>query len=203
MLKTPQFFMLWFMFVAGAMAGLMVIGCIKLFGIDALKSVGLDPVTASAKAGIAMSVFYVIGNVGGRIIWGMFSDKIGRKLSLFIMFLIQGLVMLGFFQMGFSVNMLCLGAFLVGFNFGGNFALFPAITADFFGNKTVGLNYGWVFSAYGIGGIIGPLLAGHFGGIAKAANNVSAWMTAFVIAGVVCLVAAVIALALKAPNKTA
>jgi len=50
-------------------------------------------------------------------------------------------------------------AALIDFNFGGNFALFPAATADFFGNKNVGSNYGWVFTAYGIAG---PLLAGYF-----------------------------------------
>ena len=43
-----------------------------------------------------------------------------------------------------------------------SFALFPAITADYFGNKEVGRNYGWVFTSYGVAGIMGPLLAGVF-----------------------------------------
>ena len=183
------------MFLAGAMAGLMVIGCIKLFGIDALQSAGLDEATASAKAGTAMAVFFALANGFGRIAWGIISDKIGRKTSLFLMCLSQGIVMLLFFKMGSNIGLLYLGATIVGFNFGGNFSLFPAATADFFGNKTVGLNYGWVFSSYGFGGIIGPYIAGYFK--TNAAGDVHAWTTPFLIAGIACIAAAVIALMLK------
>lgn len=195
MLRTPQFYCLWSMFLAGAMAGLMVIGCIKLFGIDALQGSGLDSAAASAKAGTAMAVFFSLANGFGRIAWGVISDKIGRKASLFLMCLSQGIVMLLFFKMGSNVALLYLGATIIGFNFGGNFSLFPAATADFFGNKTVGLNYGWVFSSYGFGGIIGPYIAGYFKD--KAAGDVNAWTTPFIIAGIACIAAAVIALILK------
>jgi OFA family oxalate/formate antiporter-like MFS transporter len=200
MLKTPQFFGLWLMFIAGAMAGLMVIGCIKLFGIDALQSTGMDAALASAKAGTAMAVFFALANGIGRIAWGVISDKIGRKTSLILMCLIQGLIMLVFYKMGSSVALLYLGAAIIGFNFGGNFALFPAATADFFGNKTVGPNYGWVFTAYGVGGIVGPYLGGYFKSAAKG-GEVSAWATPFITAGIACLLAAAIALLLK-PVKT-
>jgi len=199
MLATPQFYALWLMFAAGAMAGLMVIGCIALFGIDALKSAGLEEAEAKARAGTAMGVFFALANGLGRIGWGMMSDKLGRKASLFTMLGIQGIVMLLFYKMGSSVPLLYLGAALIGFNFGGNFALFPAATADFFGNKTVGVNYGWVFSSYGVGGIVGPVLAGYFKDAAKGGDP-SAWMTPFVIAGIACLVAAGIGLALKPPR---
>ena len=202
MLRTWQFYALWLMFLAGAMAGLMVIGCIKLFGIDALQSTGMEFELASAKAGTAMAVFYALANGLGRIIWGTMSDKIGRKGSLALMFAIQGVVMLCFYKMGFNEYLLYFGAAAIGFNFGGNFALFPAATADFFGNKSVGLNYGWVFTAYGVGGIIGPFVGGYFGQAAKGAQ-VSAWMTPFLIAGVACLAAAVVALLLKPPKSSA
>ena len=59
--------------------------------------------------------------------------------------------------------LLYLGATLIGFNFGGNFALFPAFTADKFGNDTVGRNYPCVFLSYGAGGIVFPILAGRLG----------------------------------------
>jgi MFS family permease len=199
MLGTPQFYALWFMFAAGAMAGLMVIGCIALFGIDALKSAGLEEAEAKARAGTAMGVFFALANGLGRVGWGMISDKLGRKASLFTMLGIQGIVLLLFYKMGSNVSLLYLGAALIGFNFGGNFALFPAATADFFGNKTVGVNYGWVFTSYGVGGIVGPVLAGYFKDAAKGGDP-SAWMTPFVIAGIGCLVAAVIGLTLKAPK---
>jgi len=199
MLRTPQFFMLWVMFIFGALAGLMVIGIIKLFGIDALKAGGMDAKEASVTAGTAMALFYALANGLGRICWGIFSDKIGRKASLTMMMAIQGVVMLIFFHMGGTPALLYLGAALIGFNFGGNFALFPAATADFFGNKNVGKNYGWVFSAYGIGGIVGPIMAGMFKD-AGAAKGVDAWHPAFIIAGIACLVAAGLGLMLRPPH---
>ena len=201
MLRTPQFFMLWVMFIAGAMAGLMVIGCIVLFGIDSLKSTGMEEKTAEDYACIAYAIFFALANGLGRIGWGMISDVIGRKASIFLMCLLQGIVMLLFYQMGFSVPLLCLGAAIIGFNFGGNFALYPAATADFFGSKHIGPNYGWVFTAYGVGGIVGPVLAGYFKDAAKGGDP-SAWLTPFVIAGVACLAAAVLALLLKAPSHS-
>jgi OFA family oxalate/formate antiporter-like MFS transporter len=199
MLRTPQFYSLWFMFLAGAMCGLMVIGVIKLFGIDALQTVGMDAKAASACAGTAMGVFFALANGIGRIAWGTISDKLGRKISLFLMCLVQGVVMLLFFKMGTNVALLYLGATIIGFNFGGNFALFPAATADFFGNKNVGSNYPWVFLSYGVGGIVGPILGGKFGEMAKGAE-IGAWATPFLIGGVACLAAAALALMLKPPK---
>ena len=75
----------------------------------------------------------------------------------------QGVVLLLFMTMAQNEAMLYLGATLIGFNFGGNFALFPSFTADKFGNDTVGRNYPFVFLSYGAGGIIFPILAGRLG----------------------------------------
>jgi OFA family oxalate/formate antiporter-like MFS transporter len=198
MLRTPQFFMLWFMFICGALAGLMVIGIIKLFGMDALEANGMDPAKASVTAGTAMALFYALANGVGRIVWGIVSDALGRKTSLTLMLAGQGVVMLLFFHMGGTPWLLYLGAALIGFNFGGNFALFAAATADFFGNKNVGKNYGFVFTAFGIGGIVGPIMAGIFKDMGGD-KGVDAWYPAFVIAGIACLVAAGVGLMLKAP----
>ncbi len=211
-LKMPQFYMIFFTFVFSALAGLMVIYCIKLFGIDALtyKSLGtLDPSNpefsstkewASVTAGTAMATYAILNGLG-RIIWGTISDKIGRKLAIFLMCLLQGIVMLFLFKLGATVAGLIFAAAFIGFNFGGNFALFPAATADFFGNKTVGKNYGLVFFAYGIAGIAGPQLAGVFKDAAKTATEPSAWITPFVIAGIACLVGAVLIILAKPPKK--
>jgi len=193
MLRTPQFYMLWVMFIFSGMAGLMTIGIIKLFGIDALQANGMSAVEASAVAGTAMAVFYSLANGIGRIVWGTLSDKLGRKMSIFIMTLSQGIMMLLFYYMGGTPSLLYLGAAIIGFNFGGNFSLFPTATADFFGPQHVGQNYGWMFTAYGVGGIVGPIMAGSF-------RDSGTWLPAFMISGVLCLVAAVIALISKPPK---
>ncbi|MHA1572179.1 MAG: L-lactate MFS transporter [Alphaproteobacteria bacterium] len=197
MLVRPQFYGLWVMFIFSGMAGLMTIGIIKLFGIEALQSGGMEAVKASAVAGTAMAVFYSIANGLGRIIWGTASDKIGRKPALILMCAIQGLAMLAFFWMARNPYLLYLGAAIIGFNFGGNFSLFPTATADFFGTKNVGRNYGWVFTAYGVGGIIGPIMAGYIRDVWKN------WLAAFIICGVACLLAAVIGALLKHPRAEA
>jgi MFS family permease len=203
MLRTPQYFMLLFMFIGSGLAGLMVIYCIRLFGIDALQASGAAATAADAAttAGTAMA-FYAIFNGLGRIIWGTVSDKIGRKAALTAMCVLQGLVMLLFLRMGGSEIGLIVGASIIGFNFGGNFSLFPTATSDFFGTKNLGPNYGWVFLAYAVAGIAGPQVAGYFKDAAAATGpTVSAWATPFIVAGISCLVAGGIGLALKPPLR--
>ena len=203
MLKTPQFYGLWLIFMGSSIAGLMVISCIRLFGIDALQASNAaeNAKLAGTTAGTAMASYAILNGLG-RIAWGTISDKIGRKLALTAICALQGIMMLVFFKMGASKIGLIVGASIIGFNYGGNFALLPAATADFFGNKNVGKNYGWVFLAYGVAAIVGPVIAGHFKHAAKG-GGVGAWSIPFIIAGVACLVAAAIALTLKAPKRSA
>lgn len=194
MMRTAQFWELFAIFTVGALAGLMVIGIIRLFGIDALTASGMDAAEATVVTGTAMGLFYALFNGLGRIVWGAASDKLGRKNSIALMSLIQGVMMILFYFIGGSEWGLYLGATLIGFNFGGNFALFPAATADMFGNQNVGVNYPWVFLAYGVGGVFGPILGGMMG-------DSGAWAWAFIPAGVACLAAAGLALALHPPAK--
>jgi MFS family permease len=192
MLRTPQFYMLWSIFMFASVAGLMVIYCIKLFGIDALEYRGV--VDAGAITGTAMA-WYAIFNGLGRIAWGSISDRLGRKLTIVLMSGLQGVTMLMTYHIFITFGMVygfIVAAALIGFNYGGAFALFPAITADYFGNKNVGSNYGWMFTAYGVAGLAGPLLAGYFKDAAQGAAQPSAWMTPFVIAGALCLLGAVV-----------
>jgi MFS family permease len=200
MISTPQFYITWLTFLFSAMAGLMIIGNIKLFGIDALKATGVDIKIASAVTGTALAWLAILNGLG-RIIWGTVSDKIGRKMSIFLMCLFQGIVMLLFYKMGSNATTLIIGACIIGFNFGGNFALFPAVTADYFGNKNVGLNYGYVFVSYGIAGVLGPQIAAYFKDAAKGSADPAVWITPFMIAGIACLIGAVITLISKPPQK--
>ncbi|MBN1509959.1 MAG: OFA family MFS transporter [Sedimentisphaerales bacterium] len=190
MVRTYQYWILFMTFTVGALAGLMVIGIIKLFGMDRLQVSGVDATQAMAVTNTAMGLFYALLNGLGRIVWGTVSDKLGRKHSIVLMSLLQGVVMIAFYYVGGYEWGLYIGAAIIGFNFGGNFALFPAATADLFGNKTVGVNYPFVFLAYGIGGVVGPILGGTMG-------DRHAWMWAFIPAGIACVAAAAWTLAIK------
>ncbi len=141
MLSKVQFYLIFFTFVVSAGAGLMSIGLMKLYPMEALQANGFTAIEASAIAGTAMAVFFSLANGIGRIVWGMLSDKLGRKTSIIIMTATQGILVILFTYMAGSEVLLYLGATLIGFNFGGNFALFPTITADTFGAKNVGQNY--------------------------------------------------------------
>ena len=200
MLRTTQFYMLWIMFAVGSLAGLMVIGNIKLFAVDRLS--GVDPsdeqlATAKAVGDVAMGIFFALANGMGRIGWGIMSDKLGRVASIAISFVVQGVVMLGLYAMGSQAALLYVAVTIIGFNYGGCFALFPAATADFFGNKNVGANYAWVFTSYGMGGIVGPILGGFFGDRVQESGNSQEWMTPFAMAGVACLVSAALTFLLR------
>jgi len=192
MLRTHQFYLIWMTFIFSALSGLMVIYCIRLFGTDALAYHNVN--NPGLVAGTAMA-WYAIFNGLGRIVWGVVSDKIGRRITIIILTAIQGIIMFMVYhvfivyasEFGFIIS-----ASIIGFNFGGNFALFPAITADYFGNKNVGTNYGWVFSAYGIAGIVGPYLAGYFKDSAQSTTDPSVWMVPFIIAGVSCIMGSII-----------
>ncbi|MBT3905093.1 MAG: OFA family MFS transporter [Rhodospirillaceae bacterium] len=193
MLRTPQFFLLFLTFAVSAGAGLMSIGLMKLYPMEALQAAGYGPVEASAIAGTAMAVFFSLANGVGRIAWGTLSDKIGRRRSVVVMTSTQAIFLFGFTGMAGNEYLLYLGAMLIGFNFGGNFALFPTLTADIFGNDRVGQNYPFIFLSYGVGGIAGPLLGGMLGDMGN-------FPLAFSICGIACLVGAACTLLIHHPD---
>ncbi|MFZ1680145.1 MAG: OFA family MFS transporter [Rhizobiaceae bacterium] len=163
MLRTPQFYLVFLTFAVSAGAGLMSIGLMKLYPMEALQAEGYSAAEASAIAGTAMAVFFSLANGAGRIAWGTLSDWIGRRRSVTVMTATQALFLFAFTSMAGNEYLLYLGAMLIGFNFGGNFALFPTVTADLFGTDRVGQNYPFVFLSYGVGGVVGPLLGGMLG----------------------------------------
>lgn len=137
------------MFCFGTFAGLLTIGQMVKIGIE----------QANMQSTFILIASYAFFNFFGRISWGVISDRIGRKVSLFIVFSIQLLTYIAFPFLTSPLSMI-LGIIFIGFTFGGMLTLFPAITADFYGMKNFGLNYGIVFTAWGIGGVLGPLLGG-------------------------------------------
>jgi len=194
MLVTPQFYMIFFAFVAGSGAGLMSIGLMKLFPMQALQANGYDMAEASVIAGTAIAVYFSIFNGLGRIAWGMIADYIGGKWSVFFMMLTQGIIVILFPFMAGTKVLLYLGAGIIGFNFGGNFSLFPTITAGAFGSKNIAQLYPWVFLAYGVGGIFGPMIGGKLGDMGN-------FPLAFTICGILCIIAAIVVACIRRQKK--
>jgi len=186
-LKTPTFWLIWGMFLLAATSGLMTIGNIGKFASDV--NIGVSEIAWIVGV---LSLF----NGAGRIAWGFVSDRVGRTKTLFIMYLIQAATMLTLDGMGRAgAFALIIGAALVGFCFGGNFAMFPSATADFFGMKRVGRNYGFVFTSYGIAGILGAIITG------KLYDATGSYALIFTIMGILSIVAALLTFITKAPHE--
>jgi OFA family oxalate/formate antiporter-like MFS transporter len=182
------------MFFIGALAGLMVIGNVQNFAkspTDGFTAYGFNATEAVDFAVIGAAICLPIFNGAGRIVWGQVSDRIGRRKSLISMFLFQGVMMVIFFYTTANPYTFYIVAALIGFNFGGNFALFPAACADSFGAENLGLNYGFIFTSYGIGGTVGPLLAG------AVQDAEMSFLYAFIPAAVMCFIAATLAIIYK------
>jgi len=219
MFRTWQFWLLWVVFLIGCGSGLMIImkaspiwQSLALSNLkDGAGNISLESI-ASAGA-LAVSILAIFNSLG-RIIWGKISDMAGRRPAMLAMFFMEGLCLLLLPQMqGFSSFLT--GISIIGLSFGGLLAVLPAITADFFGLKHYGANYGWMFSAYGAGGLLGPYLAARLmktSAIVKVREFhsgqgelvktlvVGDYSQAFIIAGVLCLLAAAAMLILKQPK---
>lgn len=219
MLATPQFWLLWITYFAGCTAGLQVImkasPVWQSFAIAPLTPpIQADTFGAIAAAGAMAVAVLAIFNSAGRIVWGKISDNLGRKTALIVMFLLCGVAMLALNSFR-AYGLYLVGICAVGLCFGGYLALYPAVVADFYGTKHLGFNYGWMFTAYGAGGIVGPFLAAWLmrvhaevpylstdaaGQAVEKLFTVGNYQLAFVTAGIMCLVAAVLTFLLKAPR---
>jgi MFS transporter, OFA family, oxalate/formate antiporter len=199
MLKSNNFYLLWTMFLFGALAGLMVIGNVQNFAkspTDGFTAYGFGIQEAIDFAVIGAAVCLPIFNGAGRIAWGQISDKIGRGKALIAMFTFQAAMMAVFFFTTSNPILFYVVAALIGFNFGGNFALFPVCCADSFGAENLSLNYGFLFTSYGIGGVVGPILAG----IVQDAGL--SFLYAFLPAAALCAVAVAIGFVYQTRTKS-
>jgi OFA family oxalate/formate antiporter-like MFS transporter len=186
MLHTPQFYLLWFMFACGSGAGLMIIG--KLAKIVELQS--------GSKAGFILVALLAVGNASGRVTAGALSDRIGRTTTMLIVFVVQAFLMFTL-RLQSQLGLLVVYSVLIGFSYGACLSLFPSTTKDYFGIKNFGVNYGLVFTAWGAGGFVLPLLSG------KIYDTTGSFHTAYLIAAIIMLAAAAVTLVTKAPKEEA
>jgi len=188
MMKTPVFYKIWFIYFIGAGAGLMVISSVA----------GMAKKSMGDLAFLAVAIL-AIGNAAGRIIGGLISDKIGRKATLIIMLTFQAILMLiAIPVVGAEQSpalLIVLLATFIGFNYGTNLSLFPSLTKDKWGLKNFGINYGIVFTAWGVGGFVMGRLSQML--FAKYGNYTSSFLTACALL----IVGAILTMTLK--TKTA
>ena len=152
MIRTPTFYALWVAYCLGATAGLMVISQLVPFARES----GLT----AAQATLAITVG-AVGNAGGRILSGWMSDTLGRLLTLKVMVMASAVAMPFLFLMRTEVLLFYVLVAAVYWCYGTQLSVFASTTADFYGTKNLGLNYGVLFTAWGAAGILGPAIAGR------------------------------------------
>ena len=183
-LKTPGFYFMWIAYALGCSAGLMVISQLVPFA----KSVG-HPVA------LATTAIFVgaLGNASGRILSGWMSDGLGRLNVLRLMILLSAVSMPVLYATGTNATMLFVMVFATYWGYGTQLSVNASTTADFWGTKNAGVNYGLLFTAWGVAGIIGPRIGGVL--FDKYKN----YQAAFTTAAVLCVVALVCEMLAKRP----
>ncbi len=186
-LRQPTFWLLWSIYFIGAGAGLMVIGSIS----------GMAKNSMGELAFLAVAIL-AIGNAAGRIVAGSLSDRMGRRQTLGLVLAFQAVLMFLAIPVTASRStpaaIVVPVAALIGANYGANLALFPSFTKDLWGLKNFGMNYGVLFTAWGVGGLVlsrlEQTLTAHSGG---------RYTAAFVTAGLLLLLGAALTRLLHPP----
>lgn len=187
MTRTPQFALLWTMYAFSAFAGLMIIGHMAKIAAAQLTTIDL---------GFLLVAVLAVGNASGRVVAGIVADKIGGTRTMFVVFVMQA-VMMGALALAGSAAALVPVAAAVGFCYGANLSLFPSTTAEYFGTRNLGVNYGLVFTAWGVGGVFGSMTAGTI------VDSTGSYALAYAIAAGLCIAAALLSFATKPPAPRA
>jgi OFA family oxalate/formate antiporter-like MFS transporter len=173
-LRTPAFYLMWVAYALGCSAGLMVVSQLVPFA----KSVGIAALALSTMT----LVIGAFGNASGRILSGWMSDKLGRINVLRTMIAISIIAMPALYAAGGNVALLYLAVFVVYWCYGTQLSVNGAATADFWGTRNAGVNYGMLFTAWGVAGVIGPRIGGVL--FDKYHNYQAAFYTAAVLSAV-------------------
>ena len=189
MLRTPHFYVMYAMFVMMAIGGLMVTAQAGPMA----QSFGL-----AASALTLAATVSPLANAASRIFWGWASDRIGRERAMIIAFVLQAvslLLVLGIGQV--SAGWFAFTLVLVYFTWGEIYSLFPSMLGDYFGTRHATSNYGVLYSAKGAASIVGGGLA------ALLFERFGTWSAAFYGSAALALIAAVLAVGLRAAGAPA
>ena len=184
MLRTPQFYFMYVMFVLMATGGLLVTANAGPIA----RSWGYTPELLALAATLSP-----VANGGSRVFWGWASDRLGRESTMVLSFTLQAMCLLMVVMLGQqSSTWFVTSLVLVYFTWGQIYSLFPATSGDYFGIRHATSNYAVLYTAKGVaavlGGWIGALLAERSG----------SWALGFYGSAVMALIAAVMAVRLRA-----
>lgn len=178
MVQTPAFYFMWVAYALGCSAGLMVISQLVPFA----KSVGI-PSTSLAAMGLVVGA---VGNASGRILSGWMSDALGRINVLRLMIAISMVGMPILYMVGDNVAALFLIVFVIYWCYGTQLSVNGAACSDFWGTKNAGINYGLLFTAWGVAGIIGPRIGGYFYTQTHSYKSAFMWAAGLAAVALVC-----------------
>jgi MFS family permease len=184
MIKTKSFYGIWITYMIGTLAGLMAIGVSKLVGLEVLANTGINEESFSAIL-TTLIIPFAACNGFGRPLFGWIIDKfIPMKVAIlsFVLIFIASLIV---FTNPASIIAYSIGFAILWLNLGGWLAIAPAVTASFFGMKDYARNYGVVFTAYGMGAIIGNILAGQAKDIFGTYMKVFPYVMALAFLGII------------------
>ncbi|MEM2083731.1 MAG: OFA family MFS transporter [Nitrososphaerota archaeon] len=184
MVKTKSFYGLWITYMIGTLAGLMAIGISKLIGLEVAANAGINEEEISAFLTILIIPFSAC-NGFGRPLFGWITDKFTPMKAAILSFVLIFIASLIVFINPSSIIVYIIGFAILWLNLGGWLAIAPTATAYFFGMKDYARNYGIVFTAYGIGAIIGNILAGQAKDVFGAYVKVFPYIMALSILGII------------------
>ena len=149
-----------------------------------------------AAAGLGLTIG-AIGNTGGRVLSGWMSDTFGRLNTLRLMVLLSAAALPLFYLLAGQVALFYLLLVVIYYCYGTLLSVFASTCADFYGTRHMGVNYGLLFSAWGVAGIIGPVIAGR---VFDASGD---YELAFYLAAVLSVVALAALMLAKPPQAPA
>jgi MFS family permease len=170
----PQFWLVWLVLCMNVSAGIGVLGMASpmlqevfgghLLGLD--KKFGeLDAGQLKTIAGIAAGFAALLSlfNIGGRFFWASLSDKLGRKTTYFVFFVLGALLYASLPSSAAAGSKLAfVGAVCIILSmYGGGFATVPAYLSDLFGTQMVGAIHGRLLTAWSTAGILGPVVVNY------------------------------------------
>jgi len=195
MLRSRTFYLAWMIYMIGAGAGLMVIGLTSQMAKDMTGLKG----DLAWMALLAVQI-YAVANASGRVAMGVVTDAIGPRRTILIMLVLQLVCLVVLFPFVTSAIVLYLVIILYGAMYGAYLSAMPALSSYFFGAKNMGPNYGLLFVAWGVGGVVLPMVMAQ---VLGKTPTYADYILGFQVTAAFVVVGLVLALVMKPPEAPA